>query len=174
MSEIAERLMDLAQSRIQSGGYSNFSFRELAAEVGIKNPSVHHHFPTKGAMAAAIAQRYTKRFFESAEPKPGETADDVIAWYRSVFREGIANGHMCLFGMLGAERVGLPDEVSEEIGTFFRLCVEDLERRIGGKDAKQRAFNAMATFEGAQILVRASGDISAFDYATADLVPGVA
>ena len=55
MSETAERLMDLAEAHIRHRGYGGFSFRELAAEIGIKSASVHHHFPTKAAMAAAVA-----------------------------------------------------------------------------------------------------------------------
>src|SRR3712207_8206920 len=43
----AERIMDAAERRIRAAGYGGFSFRELAAEVGVKSASVHHHFPTK-------------------------------------------------------------------------------------------------------------------------------
>src|ERR1700721_1374918 len=55
--------MDLAEAHIRSAGYGGFSFRALAAEIGIKSASVHHHFPTKATMAAAVAQRYADRFF---------------------------------------------------------------------------------------------------------------
>jgi TetR/AcrR family transcriptional repressor of nem operon len=55
MNETAERLMDLAEARIRQAGYRGFSFRDLAAEIGIKSASVHHHFPTKAGMAAAGA-----------------------------------------------------------------------------------------------------------------------
>ena len=55
MSGTAERLMDLAEAHIRDRGYAGFSFRDLAAEVGIKSASVHHHFPTKAKMAAVVA-----------------------------------------------------------------------------------------------------------------------
>src|SRR6478752_8675700 len=38
--------MDLAESHMRVAGYAGFSFRDLAAEIGIKSASVHHHFPT--------------------------------------------------------------------------------------------------------------------------------
>lgn len=41
MNETAERLMDLAEARIRQAGYRGFSFRDLAAEIGIKSASVH-------------------------------------------------------------------------------------------------------------------------------------
>ncbi len=77
MSETAERLMDLAETRIREAGYRGFSFRDLAAEIGIKSASVHHHFPTKAGMAAAVARRYGERFFELVGRREGEAADDV-------------------------------------------------------------------------------------------------
>ena len=58
MGGTAERLMDLAEARIREAGYGGFSFRDLAAEIGIKSASVHHHFPTKAGMAAAVVRRY--------------------------------------------------------------------------------------------------------------------
>ena len=40
-----------------NAGYGGFSFHDVAVEIGIKNASVHHHFPTKATMAAAVARR---------------------------------------------------------------------------------------------------------------------
>lgn len=168
MSETAERLMDLAEERMREAGYHGFSFRELAAKIGIKSASVHHHFPTKADMAAAVARRYLERFLENVAPKPGETGEDVIAVYRSAFRRSIEqDGGMCLSGMLGAESGGLPTEVAEEIENFFRRAVEDLAQRLGGSE--DRAFAVLATLEGALIIARAYGEVAAFDHAAASL-----
>jgi len=168
VSETAERLMDLAEERMREAGYHGFSFRELAAKIGIKSASVHHHFPTKADMAAAVARRYLERFLENVAPKPGETGEDVIAVYRSAFRRSIEqDGGMCLSGMLGAESGGLPTEVAEEIENFFRRAVEDLAQRLGGSE--DRAFAVLATLEGALIIARAYGEVAAFDHAAASL-----
>jgi TetR/AcrR family transcriptional repressor of nem operon len=162
--------MDMAEARIREAGYRGFSFRGLAAEIGIKSASVHHHFPTKAGMAAAVARRYRERFFETVAPRHDESGDDVVGIYRSAFRSEIErDGRMCLNGMLGAEAGGVPPEVVEEIKAFFRRCVGDLSSRIGGLDAVARAFHVMAALEGGLILARAFGDITAFDQATASL-----
>src|ERR1700684_3091844 len=170
MNATAERLMDLAEARIREAGYRGFSFRDLAAEIGIKSASVHHHFPTKAGMAAAVARRYGDRFFEMVARRHDESGDDVIAIYRSVFRSAIKRyGRMCLGGMLGAQAGGLPPEIVQEIEMFFRRCIDDLSSRIGGADAVARAFHVMAALEGGLILGGAHGEISAFDHATASL-----
>jgi TetR/AcrR family transcriptional regulator, transcriptional repressor for nem operon len=166
VNRTAERLMDLAEARIGNGGYGGFSFRELAAELGIKSASVHHHFPTKAIMAAAVVRRYSERFFAAVAPRPNETADDAIAAYRSAFRATLdRDGRMCLCGVLGAEAGVLSPEVAEEIQSFFRRCIHDLTRRIGGPGAETRAFHTMATLEGSMMLARACQSIEAFDRA---------
>jgi TetR/AcrR family transcriptional repressor of nem operon len=171
VNETAERLMDLAEAHIRSAGYGGFSFRNLAAEIGIKSASVHHHFPTKATMAAAVARRYADRFFAAVAPRPNETAGDAIAVYRSTFKAALdRDRQMCLFGVLGAEAGGLPPEVAKEILSFFRRCIEDLCRRIGGPDGEARAFQILATLEGGMMLARAYQDIEAFDQAVAGLV----
>jgi TetR/AcrR family transcriptional regulator, transcriptional repressor for nem operon len=170
MRQTEQRLMDRAEARISEAGYRGFSFRELAAEVGIKSASVHHYFPTKARMAAAVARRYGERFFELVASGHNGGNDDVIASYRSVFRGAIEqDGRMCLNGMLGAEAGGLPSEVVDEIRVFFQRCVDDLSSRLSGPDAVARAFQIMATLEGGLILARAFGDVAAFDRATASL-----
>ena len=84
MSETAERLMDLAEARIRDAGYGGFSFRDLAAEIGIKSASVHHHFPIKAGMAAAVARRCGERLLKAAvAPRHDESGDDVVAIYGS-------------------------------------------------------------------------------------------
>ena len=75
MNATAERLMDLAEAHIRKAGYGGFSFRDLAAEVGIKSASVHHHFRTKASMAAAVARRYGDRFFAAVARRPGAVSD---------------------------------------------------------------------------------------------------
>ncbi len=173
MSSTSERLMDLAEQRMRDAGYHGFSFRDLANEIGITSASVHHHFPTKSGMVVAIMQRYRDRFAKLVEPRPDETPEDAIAAFRSAIRTGFMAGRgMCLSGVLGAEAAGLPPELVDEVEKFFRSAVANLARRIGGADAEARAFAVLATLEGALILARAYGDISAFDRATEGLLPG--
>jgi AcrR family transcriptional regulator len=123
VKETAERLMDLAEVHLRNAGYAGFSFRDIAAEIGLKSASVHHHFPTKATMAAAVARRYADRFFAAVARRPNETADDAIAAYRSTFKAALdRDGLMCLFGVLGAEAGGLSPEIANEILSFFRRC----------------------------------------------------
>jgi TetR/AcrR family transcriptional repressor of nem operon len=171
VNDTAERLMDLAEGHMRNAGYGGFSFRDLAAEIGIKSASVDHHFPTKATMAAAVARRYADRFFAKVPRNRDETAEEAIAAYRSAFKSALdRDGAMCLFGVLGAEAGGLSPEVANEILSFFRRCIADLSKRIGGPDAEARAFQVIATLEGGMMLARAYQDTTAFDHAAAALL----
>jgi TetR/AcrR family transcriptional repressor of nem operon len=170
ISNTAERLMDLAESHIRDAGYHGYSFRDLAVEAGIKSSSVHHHFPTKAALSAAVMRRYTDNVLAAVADATDRGGADAITAYRSVFRTTLLkDGRMCLGGALGAEAGGLPPEVAQAARDFFRRLTSDLSDRIGGPDARPRAQQVLATLEGAMILARALGDTDAFDKATATL-----
>jgi TetR/AcrR family transcriptional regulator, transcriptional repressor for nem operon len=165
-SKKASEIMDAAERRIRTSGYNGFSFREIAADVGVKSSSVHHHFPTKPALAAAVARRYTDRF-EAALAKARNAKD-----WRSVFRKALVqDGQMCLCGVLGAESGDLPPEVSAEARRFFTRNVQALRRLYGPPSAasRQSALRIIALLEGAMMLARTLADPKVFDEATRDL-----
>lgn len=170
MTDTAERLMDLAEAHIRESGYGGFSFRELAAEIGIKSASVHHHFPTKSSMTEAVVRRYADRFFILVAPVPGEGPRDAVEAYRAAFRADLErDGLMCLCGVLGAETGALSPEVSGATESFFTRCIEDLAGRLPGPDAEARAFQIMAALEGGMMLARTCRSTEVFEKATANL-----
>jgi len=56
------QLLDCAEGLIQTRGFNDFSFRDLADSVGISSASVHHHYRTKEDLGIAVTSRYTERF----------------------------------------------------------------------------------------------------------------
>jgi TetR/AcrR family transcriptional repressor of nem operon len=78
--------MDLAEGHIRNAGYGGLSFRELPAEIGIKSASVHHHFPTKATLAAAVARRYGDRFLAAVARRPNESVGDASPFTDLAFR----------------------------------------------------------------------------------------
>lgn len=169
MKDTADRLMDLAEAHISDSGYNGYSFRDLAAEAGIKSSSVHHHFPTKAALTVAVMHRYTDNVLAAVAKATAEGAD-VVSAYLSVFRNVLqTTGRMCMGGALGAETGGLPPEVAQASRDFFKRVTDDIAERLTGSDRSARALQIFATLEGAMILARALGDTDVFDQATASL-----
>ena len=161
-----ERILDAAESRAREGGYYGFSFREVAADVGIKSASVHYHFPTKASLAEALAQRYTERALEAvgAPETPLEAFDRVTALFRTALE---VDRKMCLCGMFGAERDALPPEVAAETRSYFMRLIEAMEAPPA--EAPYRAETVLAALEGALLTARALDDPSVFGRVVADL-----
>lgn len=166
MSDTANAIMDAAERRIRQAGYNGFSFREIAADVGVKSASVHYHFPTKEALAAAVARRYSERFADAVDQQVSAGHGLVEAWRRVFRRALLEDGAICLCGALGAESRGLPPEVAGEARRFFQL---GLEKLAAGGIARDKAIQVLALLEGAMLTAHVLGDAGAFDQATAAL-----
>lgn len=175
VSSRVEEILDAAETRIREAGYNGFSFRDIAADVGIKSASVHHHFPTKAAMAAAVARRYTDRFTALLENGDG----DIVVLSCRAFRQSLmTDKRMCLCGVLAAEINDLPPEVATEARRFFQQVMNAIAQGLPQNERADlnnhaAAARIVATLEGAMLLAQAFGDISLFDQATVGLGSGV-
>ncbi|MCV5837565.1 TetR/AcrR family transcriptional regulator, partial [Escherichia coli] len=40
------------------GGYNSFSYADISSVVGIRNASIHHHFPSKSDLVRELVAQY--------------------------------------------------------------------------------------------------------------------
>lgn len=172
------QILTLAEHKVRSGGYGNFSFRELADEIGIKSSSVHYYFRTKGDLGAELAKQYTDVFLaalneEKAKLQKLSANKSAIAMYIDAFKSALKkDNQMCLCGLLGAQSDALPEQVTAEIKRFFELNIAWLqqayveEKSMSEKDAKAKAIQLLASLEGMMILAKVLNDNNAFDEVT--------
>jgi TetR/AcrR family transcriptional repressor of nem operon len=166
MSDTSQAIMDAAERRIRAAGYGGFSFRDIAADVGVKSASVHYHFSTKDRLVAAVARRYNDRVLQAVEDQIAAGSSTVDAW-RGVFRTALADGpRMCLCGSLGAIGGELVPDVAAEVRRFFDHGVESL---MNGGRSREEATQILATLEGGILMASVRGDAAIFDAATANL-----
>jgi len=57
-----DQIVALAQTLIQTQGSNGFSYRDLAAKIGIKTSSIHYHFPQKEDLLLAAVEDYHQRW----------------------------------------------------------------------------------------------------------------
>jgi len=186
-ADTREHIMHAARKAVQARGYNALSFRDLAAEVGVKSSSVHYHFPTKGALGAALARRYTEDgiAFLAQISASGDAIGAAMRRYADIFRSALVDDNrMCLCGIMAAEHDDLPQEVRTEISRFNKANIDWLAELIAGvsKDAKERkqaptrALAIFAAIEGAQLIARGQEDIAVYDqiiegYRLSGLIP---
>lgn len=167
-------ILDAAQAMMQTVGYNGLSFRDIAAAVGIKSASVHYHYPTKGALGAAVVRRYTDVLLAqfAALADRGVSPRAAIGAYVAAMKQTLErDGRMCLAGILAAEIAAVPPEVRAEVSRFVDLNVAWLADVIGGltgNDAagaptRDHAIAIFAGLEGAMMIARAADDLSRFD-----------
>ena len=175
---VKEQILECAENLIQTRGYNDFSFRDLADAVGIKSASVHHHYRTKEDLGVAVTMRYTENFISALRHEEKKTSDPkkLLDFYIKQFRKSLVDdGNMCLCGMLGAEIDTLPTLVAKETKLFFDANIEWLtlvfknEKSSSKIKAATKAKTLLATLEGALILSRTRKDHKCFDEITSKL-----
>jgi TetR/AcrR family transcriptional repressor of nem operon len=167
MQDAKTAIMDAAERRIQVGGFGGFSFREIAADVGIKSSSVHYHFPTKENLAAAVVRRWGERAFEHFDERLRSDPDPtrVLA---AMFRGTVfSTGAMCPCTVLAAAAQDLPPEVANEVKTFFRGLGDKL---VAAGLSRAKVDEVLSRLTGAIVLANALGDRTAYDRATDDIL----
>jgi TetR/AcrR family transcriptional regulator, transcriptional repressor for nem operon len=165
-SDTRDRILDAAEARVRRGGYSAFSFRELAEDVGVKSSTVHYYFYTKPELAEALARRYTERAIEQLGDAEGLGAKEAVERVTSLFRSALVrDDRMCLCGVLGAERDALPPPVEAAVAGFFRTILDYLRAGLAEDSSQGTPEAILARLEGALILARSLRDPSVFEMA---------
>jgi TetR/AcrR family transcriptional repressor of nem operon len=167
ISPTAERVVDAAEGLVQERGYTGFSYDDVAQLVGIKKPSIHHHFPTKAELVAVVTQRYAHRFREQLLAIEGRLskAPERLSAYAALFERTFAhNRRLCLCGMLGAEADSLPEALANEVRQFFEVNLDWLSAIfLAGQraalirpspDARALAEAYLCALEGAMVVGR--------------------
>jgi TetR/AcrR family transcriptional repressor of nem operon len=174
--DTAERILKTAEALMIERGYSAFSYADIADAVEIRKPSIHHHFPTKAGLAAAVLKAHREKLVEGTEQLDLQIEDP---WKRLrayvQYWEGCIRGRtvpFCVAALMGAELPSLPEEVQAEVRLHFSALSEWLEAtlREGMKagviklqdSAASEAQTLMAVVHGAMLSARATGNCDVF------------
>jgi TetR/AcrR family transcriptional repressor of nem operon len=174
-------LIGNATALVRRQGYAAFSYADLAEAVGIRKPSIHHHFPTKEDLGAAMVEAYGRDFAERLDAIAAETGDPLerLGRYAGLYREGLALGQGCLCGVLASEAAVLPPRVRAEVERFFAANLRWLERVLrdgqasaalrGDLEPSRGARTVLSALQGAMFVALSLGTPETFDDAVAGL-----
>lgn len=163
MSDMRTAIIDSAQRRMQAGGFAGFSFREVAADVGVKSSSVHYYFPAKEDLAAEVIRRWTENTAANVDRKFEKTPDAIKIWTEAFRGTAMSEPHMCPCTVLASSAHDLPDKVAVEVKAFFKMCRDKLVAQ--GLTAEQ-ASEFLSRITGALVVANALKDASEYDLAT--------
>ena len=183
-STTADDILACARTLIIAGGYNGFSYADIAEVVGIRKPSIHHHFPTKADLVRTLASRYREEavagiaYMEEQTSDPLEQLRRYTGYWAACIRD--ASAPFCVCALLASELPVLPAEVALEVRAHFRMIsawlTSVLERgqREGGLvltgTPRIEAESFMATVHGAMLSARAYDDPEVVAAVTAPLI----
>lgn len=124
-SDTAEQILDLAETLIQTRGYSAFSYQDIADGLGIRKASIHYHFPSKTDLGVAVVDRYIDRFAQALTAIAGDQSQSSMAmlefYVQPYLQFARTPDRVCLCGALAGEMLALAPEVRQRVDHFFRL-----------------------------------------------------
>ncbi|MEL6160359.1 MAG: TetR/AcrR family transcriptional regulator [Cyanobacteria bacterium J06627_32] len=172
----SEEILAVAQDLMQTRGYNGFSYRDIAAVIGIKSASIHYHFPTKGDLGQAVMARYCDRFSQSLESllTTHDRAKDRLLGYADLFRHTLVERQrLCLCGLLAGELETVPEPVKAEVKRFFETqhqwLTAVLNQAIASGEIKAHrdphtwSTTLLAALEGAMLVSRGCDDNQHFE-----------
>ncbi|MEM4985968.1 TetR/AcrR family transcriptional regulator [Collimonas sp. H4R21] len=180
----SDEIINCARSLIISGGYNGFSYADISKVVGVRNATIHHHFPTKSNLVRALIVNYREQVqlglaeLERNVPEPVEQLRAYIHYWESCIAD--ATAPFCVCALLATQLPVLPEEVALEVRAHFRTLstwlTSVLERGVAqGRirlttSAKIEAESFMATVHGAMLSARAYDDAKIFGAITHPLL----
>lgn len=172
----SEKILHCAQTLIVAGGYNGFSYADIAKVIGIRNASIHHHFPSKAILVQSLVRQYREAAragiadLERSISDPGAQLRTYAGYWENCIAD--PSSSFCVCAMLAAEMPILPAEIALEVKAHFRMLsgwlASVLERgkeqgciRLTGTP-KVEAEMFMATVHGAMLSARAYEDTKMF------------
>jgi TetR/AcrR family transcriptional repressor of nem operon len=180
-----ERVLEVAERLVQVQGFNAFSYADIASELGLTKATLHHHFQTKAALGEALIVRYAARFATALATINGGELDAPakLAAYARLYEHVLADGRMCLCGMLAAEQETLAPPIRDAVLEFLDAnetwIAEVLEQgRSEGTlhfdgPPRETAGSIVSGLEGVMLVARSYGDVSRFRRSAQRLIAGL-
>jgi len=170
-----QRIMDVAEQLLLQRGYAGFSYQDIAEAVGIRKASIHHHFPAKEDLGAAIVRRARARLLDTRGPvgdTPAQIQHQFDRYLRFFEKIATQGDKLCLGGRLSADLAVLPEAVRDPFrdfttdhgGWLAKLFEAGQKHGVFRRDAEpaDQALMFGAAVQGAVQVARSRGDAEFF------------
>src|SRR5262245_37404053 len=176
-----QKILDTAQRLIQTRSFHGFSFQDIADEVGIRKPSLYHHFASKDDVAIAVLDRAAEWVRGEMNKVDGAEPSARLEAYFDLFRKIHGKGgRMCPGGSFGAVFDAVSSPVQRALHSFSQMHLRWLEKvvrdgvergqfRIGDQRPRDVAMQILAGVQGALLMGRLTGDPHVIDTIAVEL-----
>jgi TetR/AcrR family transcriptional repressor of mexJK operon len=84
-AEKKKSILDAAQNRFSSYGYSKVTMDEIAEDIGMAKASLYYYFPTKDDILRGVIQREREEYVQSMQnvlKNPGSATERFLAYFQ--------------------------------------------------------------------------------------------
>jgi TetR/AcrR family transcriptional regulator, transcriptional repressor for nem operon len=160
-------IIDIAEDLLHQKGYNAFSYKDIALALGIKNASIHYHFPSKEDLGEAVilhAGAKLQKLQEKAQNKHFETPEELdffFSIYQHYLEKKLKVG---MVGTLAANYAAIPEKMQIAAKKIAQMCLNWLQNILekGRKeqtlhfagDSFAQALLILSSLEGALQIAR--------------------
>lgn len=171
-STTSDDILKCAHALLMAGGYNGFSYADISKVVGIRNASIHHHFPSKVDLVRTLVARYREDAadglaqLERNVPAAAGQLRAYVGYWQACIADGSAP--ICICALLASQIPVLPDAIVLEVRAHFRAIsswLASVLRRGAeegtltlGAPAEVEAETLLAAVHGAMLSARAHGN----------------
>ena len=109
-----QQIVSIALSLLQTQGYENFSYLDIAKQLGITKASIHHHFPKKSDLGVALCNAirlWHESTFAHILTMPCSAKEKLDQYITGMLKFACGNNKICPLSSLQADITLLPDEM---------------------------------------------------------------
>ncbi len=156
-----DQILEVATELVQTRGYSAFSYQDLSNRLGITKASIHDHFPSKGELGRAVAEKYNadvRAALAVAKRKSDDPRVQLEGFVQFVL--GIIKTHdrICAAGSVQSEINVVPEAMGKSMCSLVQYMIGWISEVIkNGRDLGVMDFPGKPDNQAAMIFSAAQG-----------------
>lgn len=110
-----EAIIEQADLLIRDKGYNAFSYYDLSKTIGIKNASIHYHFPSKSDLGVAVIQKHLQGLAELKQQSKAQGPREQLEAFFSIYDQAKRKQKICLVGALATDFHTIDGQVQAQL-----------------------------------------------------------
>ncbi|MDQ1276737.1 MAG: TetR/AcrR family transcriptional regulator, transcriptional repressor for nem operon [Euryarchaeota archaeon] len=142
INQTKQQILHYARHFLQCQGYNGFSYKDISQKLGIKNASIHHYYPKKEDLVAALLEESRKNLVENIAQivKSGGSARQQLQYYFDYALKEFDEGKsICPPGSVILNFEELPEEVKKQ-NLLLLQCILDWITKVLRTGLEQKEF----------------------------------